>query len=158
MILRPIILDDLGLDAALEWMLEQQASVAGWTATYEGDVDEQRFAGDVETACFRIAQEALTNAARYAQASKVRVSLKREGDELLLEVTDDGQGFDLAHYRSPEERSKHFGLMAMEQRASLVGAQLAIESEPGRGTQVKARFPVAEVGGSDATGLKDGAS
>jgi signal transduction histidine kinase len=148
MILRPIILDDLGLDAALEWMLEQQASVAGWAATYEGGIGEQRFAGDVETACFRIAQEALTNAARYAHASKVFMALNFEGSDLVLEVRDDGQGFDLVRYRSPEERSKHFGLMAMEQRASLVGAQLAIESAPGQGTQVKARFPMSQEAGS----------
>jgi PAS domain S-box-containing protein len=141
MILRPIILDDLGLDAALEWMLEQQAAVAGWSATYRGSVDEQRFADEIETACFRIAQEALTNAARYAGAKKVTVSLAIEGGELVLEVSDDGRGFDVAHYQSPEERTKHFGLVAMEERADLVGARLAIESEAGRGTRIRAVFP-----------------
>ena len=142
MILRPIILDDLGLDAALEWMLEQQASLAGWSGRYHGGVGDQRFAGEIETACFRIAQEALTNAARYAAATQVSVSLTIDGSNLVLEVSDDGKGFDVERYRTPEERAKHFGLLAMEERAGLVGARLSIDSAPGHGTRISAVFPV----------------
>ncbi|MEJ8835298.1 sensor histidine kinase [Ramlibacter sp. AN1133] len=142
LILRPIALDDLGLDAALEAMVEQQASLAGWSGTYEGGIGDRRFADEVETACFRIAQEALTNAARYAGASKISVSLAIEGDQLVLQVADDGRGFDVERYRAPEVRSSHFGLVSMEERAALLGARLAIDSAPGQGTRVTAHFPL----------------
>jgi len=142
MMLRPIILDDFGLDAALEWMVDEQASVAGWSASYRGGVGERRFPDDIETACFRIAQEALTNAARSAGASEVSVSLAVDGSELVLVVSDNGRGFDTERYRTPEERSKHFGLLAMEERAGLVDARLSIDSVPGRGTRIEAVFPV----------------
>lgn len=141
--LRPAVLDDLGLDAALEWMLGQQAAIAGWTASYHGHVGEQRFAGEIETACFRIAQEALTNAARYAGASVTSVSLGVEDGRLVLRVEDNGCGFDVERYRSPAERMKHFGLLSMQERAALVGAQLSVDSAPGRGTRVTAAFPLA---------------
>jgi PAS domain S-box-containing protein len=141
-LIRPIVLDDLGLDAALESMLEQQASLAGWSASYHGGTSDQRFPDEVETACFRIAQEALTNAARYAGATETSVSLGIVGDHLALQVADNGRGFDVERYRTPEERSTHFGLMSMEERAGLVGASLSIDSAPGRGTRVTARFPL----------------
>ncbi|GAB3667428.1 PAS domain S-box protein [Ramlibacter alkalitolerans] len=142
LILRPIALDDLGLEAALESMVEQQAALTGWSATYDGALGERRFADEVETACFRIAQEALTNAARYADASEVRVSLAIGGEELVLQVADNGRGFDVEHYQTPEERATHFGLVSMEERAGLVGARLSIDSAPGRGTRVTAHFPL----------------
>jgi PAS domain S-box-containing protein len=143
--LRPTTLDDLGLDAALETILEQQAPLAGWSASsYRGSVGDQRFDAEVETACFRIAQEALTNAACHAGASAVSVSLAIERGELVLEVGDNGRGFDVERYRTPQERSRHFGLVSMEERAGLVGARLSIDSAPGRGTRVKAIFPLRE--------------
>jgi PAS domain S-box-containing protein len=142
LILRPIALDDLGLDAALESMVEQQAALTGWSASYHGGLGERRFPDEVETACFRIAQEALTNAARYAGASTVSVSLAIEGEDLVLQVADNGRGFDVERYHSPEERATHFGLVSMEERAGLVGARLSIDSAPGRGTRVTAHFPL----------------
>jgi PAS domain S-box-containing protein len=147
LILRPIALDDLGLDAALESMVEQQAALTGWSASYHGGLGERRFPDEVETACFRIAQEALTNAARYAGASKVSVTLAIEGDELVLQVADNGRGFDVERYHSPAERATHFGLLSMEERAGLVGARFAIDSAPGRGTRVTAQFPLTPPAG-----------
>jgi PAS domain S-box-containing protein len=146
LILRPIALDDLGLDAALESMVEQQAAVAGWSARYEGGIDDRRFPDEVETACFRIAQEALANAARYAAASEISVRLAIEGDRLVLRVADNGRGFDVDRHRTPQERASHFGLVSMEERAGLVGARLSIDSAPGRGTRVTAEFPIREAG------------
>lgn len=140
--LRPTILDDLGLHDALEWMLQQQAQLAGWSAAFSGGDSEERFAPHLETACFRIAQEALTNAARYAHATHVSVALAAEAGRLVLSVKDNGRGFDLARALSPAERSNHFGLVSMSERAKLVGARLSIESEPGRGTQVECVFPI----------------
>ncbi|MBK6005343.1 CHASE3 domain-containing protein [Ramlibacter ginsenosidimutans] len=142
--LRPPMLDDLGLSEALEWMLEQQARAAGWTTALEAPEFEERLPQDIETACFRIAQEALTNATRYSGATEVRVKVRLEPGQLLLEVRDNGRGFDLARYRSPEERTRHFGLVSMTERAALVGGELSIETAPGQGTSICARFPLPD--------------
>lgn len=140
--LRPPMLDDLGLVDALEWVLEQQSKAAGWSAHLDADGVGDRYPQEVETACFRIGQEALTNAARYAQATEVKVSVKQVGQTLELTVADNGRGFDLARYRTPEERKKHFGLVSMEERAGLAGGRLEIDTAPGRGTRLRATFPV----------------
>lgn len=144
--LRPPMLDDLGLVDALEWVLDQQARAAGWKSSLHADGVGERYPQEVETACFRIGQEALTNAARYAQATQVDVSLEQAGRNLELTVADNGRGFDLARYRTPEERKKHFGLVSMEERAGLAGGRLEIDTAPGRGTRLRAVFPIAEGG------------
>jgi len=145
--LRPPMLDDLGLAEALEWVVDQQARAAGWQVTVQVPELEERLPQEIETACFRIAQEALTNAARYSGATEVGVTLRVDDGELLLEVRDNGRGFELARYRSPEERTQHFGLISMTERAALVGGELAIETAPGQGTCIRARFalPVGQV-------------
>jgi len=101
---------------------------------------EKRLPDTVETACFRICQEALTNAARYARATEIRVSLHQSGAALELAISDNGTGFDLARYRTPEERKKHFGLVSMSERASLAGGRLDIATSPGHGTRICALF------------------
>ncbi|MDE2606514.1 MAG: CHASE3 domain-containing protein [Burkholderiales bacterium] len=141
--LRPPMLDDLGLSDAVEWVAGQQARAAGWALRLDVQELDERLPGDVETACFRICQEALTNAARYARATEVAVSLRRAGDELELVVADNGGGFDLARYRTPEERRKHFGLVSMSERAALAGGRLEIDTAPGRGTRVHAVFDLS---------------
>jgi PAS domain S-box-containing protein len=140
--LRPTMLDDLGLVDALEWVLDQQARAAGWEATLEGSDIPEELPADIRTACFRIAQEALANAVRHANASEVKLQLKMAGGSLELTVSDNGAGFDVERYRSAEERQKHFGLVTMEERASLVGGSVDIASSPGRGTRIRASFPV----------------
>jgi signal transduction histidine kinase len=140
--LRPTMLDDLGLVDALEWSLEQQAKAAGWKASLEGSGIQEEMPADIRTACFRIAQEALSNAARHAHASEVKLHLKMMGSSLELTVSDNGAGFDLERYRSAEERKRHFGLMSMEERASLVGGSLDVETSPGCGTRIRASFPM----------------
>jgi PAS domain S-box-containing protein len=140
--LRPTMLDDLGLVDALEWALEQQAKAAGWKATIDGRDIPEEMPADIRTACFRIAQEALANAARHARASEVKLHLKMAGSTLELTVSDNGAGFDVERYRSANEREKHFGLVTMEERAGLVGGRLDIDAVPGRGTRIQASFPV----------------
>jgi signal transduction histidine kinase len=98
--------------------------------------------------CFRICQEALTNAARYARATQVSVSLHESGDALELVVADNGAGFDLDRYRTPEERKKHFGLVSMSERASLAGGRLDIATAPGAGTRIRVLFEGHRQGGS----------
>lgn len=140
--LRPTMLDDLGLVDALEWALEQQGKAAGWVTELDADPAYEGLPSDLETACFRIAQEAMTNAARHARATKVKLQLRVRGDELEVSVIDDGAGFDLERYRSPEERRKHFGLVSMTERASLVGGRLDIATAPGQGACVRAILPI----------------
>lgn len=140
--LRPTMLDDLGLVAALEWALEQQGRPAGWETALEADDDFSDVPPEIQTACFRIGQEALTNAARHAGATEVSLELRMVGGELELTVQDNGGGFDLARYSAPAERKKHFGLISMGERASLVGGRLDIATAPGRGTRVRAILPV----------------
>ena len=94
----------------------------------------------VETACFRIAQEAITNIERHARASRVEIALRRAGDELELEIRDDGTGFD-ADAAWSRARGASIGLFAMRERAALAGGRLDILSQPGRGTTVRLRFP-----------------
>jgi PAS domain S-box-containing protein len=150
--LRPPMLDDLGLAEALEWVVEQQARAAGWRLHVDVPQLEERLGGDVETACFRICQEALTNAARYAQATEVAVSLHVAPERLELVVADDGCGFDLDRYTSPEERGQHFGLVSMRERAALAGGRLEIDTAPGHGTRIRALFELApETGDNPAS-------
>lgn len=140
--LRPTMLDDLGLVDALEWALERQAKAAGWRSALEADGLHPELPADIQTACFRIGQEALTNAARHARATEVKLRLRMAGNDLELTVSDNGAGFDLARYRTPEERKKHFGLISMSERASLVGGSLDIDTVPGAGTRIRATFPL----------------
>ena len=89
-----------------------------------------------------IAQEALANAARHAGASEVTLQLKLAGNDLELIVSDNGSGFDLERYRSPEELKSHVGLVTMAERAGLLGGSVDIDTAPGRGTRIRASLPI----------------
>jgi signal transduction histidine kinase len=101
----------------------------------------------VATTCFRIAQEALTNVIRHAQARRVDVELAPDDGHLLLVMRDDGQGFDVADARKNAAQGRSQGLLSMQERAELAGGELHIDSAPGRGTAVRARLPLAGGGG-----------
>jgi PAS domain S-box-containing protein len=141
--LRPSILDDFGLGAALRWCAERQAQRAGLAVELETDLPGERPPAHVETACFRIAQEALTNVVRHARARRVRVEAKRRGPEIHIRICDDGVGFDLASVRAEAVEAGGFGLLGMQDRARLVGGQIAVESRPGGGTRIQVRIPLA---------------
>jgi PAS domain S-box-containing protein len=139
--LRPSLLDDLGLVAALRSHVNLQARMAGFAAEFTADGPEGRLGPALETACFRVAQEALTNIVRHAGAGHVSVEVHRDDDTLHLVVRDDGVGFDPSSVRTRAEGTS-MGLLGMQERAALIGGQLAIHSEPGRGTMIRARFPL----------------
>jgi two-component system sensor histidine kinase UhpB len=140
--LRPPALDDLGLAAALQWALDRQEAATGWEIEFAADPLPERLAMETETACFRVAQEALTNAARHAQAKKIAVHLRITGEHLELAVQDDGCGFDQEAVRHrPADRSS-LGLISMKERAALAGGSLNIRSTSGMGTTVFAKFPL----------------
>jgi PAS domain S-box-containing protein len=140
--LRPSMLDDLGLVPALRWMSEQTAARSDMVINFRPAIPGQvRLAADVETACFRIAQEALTNVTRYARARRVEVALDREDDQLLLTVRDDGVGFDLEAARARALAGGSLGVLGMQERAMLIGGTLEIRTRPGEGCRVQMRCP-----------------
>ena len=143
--LRPSVLDDLGLSDALESVLEQHAQASGWRTRMMSD-EIGRLAPELETTCFRIGQEALTNVARHAKATLVEIDLHARERELELVVRDNGAGFDAAQIGSPEMRRKHFGLVSMSERANLAGGKLAVESAPGQGTRLRVTLPLTATG------------
>ncbi len=140
--LRPPVLEDYGLGAALRWYGGLFASRTGLKVTVSFDDDEVRCGPDTETALFRIAQEAMTNVARHARARAVDVSLTPVGREWRLTVTDDGDGFDPA----VPARVGTWGLLTMRERAELVGGRVSVVSQPGRGTSVTIHVPAPEAG------------
>jgi PAS domain S-box-containing protein len=142
--LRPSMLDDLGLEPALRWYTERQAALAGLQAEVQADPLEHRLDPAVETECFRVAQQALTNVVKHAKASTVTVELSKdaEAQELHLSVRDDGIGFEVDSTRAQAVRGASLGLLSMEERATLAGGGLEYHSTPGHGTEVHAWFPL----------------
>ena len=140
--LRPSILDDLGLEPALRWYIDRQAALVEIQAEFHADRLEQRLDPMIETECFRVAQEALTNVVRHAQAKAVTVELRQEEGQLHLRVRDDGIGFEVAAIREQAMRGASLGLLSMEERALLAGGGLEFTSSPGQGTEVHAWFPL----------------
>jgi two-component system sensor histidine kinase UhpB len=139
--LRPSQLDDLGLVAALRAQIDRHFDVARVQVHLEAEDLEARLTRDLETAVFRICQEALTNVLRHARARNVRVTLRAAGDALLLTVRDDGAGFDAAAALDGAA-GRSSGLRNMLDRAGLAGGTLAVRSAPGSGTEIEARLPL----------------
>jgi signal transduction histidine kinase len=140
--LRPSILDDLGLEAALRWYTHRQAALVGITPEFIAPPLPQRVDARVETECFRIAQEALTNVVRHAHAKKVTVELQATHRQLELWVRDDGVGFDVEQRREHAAQGASLGLLSMEERAALAGGGLQITARAGGGTEVHAWLPL----------------
>jgi two-component system sensor histidine kinase UhpB len=137
--LHPPQLDELGLYIALRAHCMQQAEVAGWNMHFEAPESAERPHRDVEIACFRVVQEALTNVAQHALATEVWVSLRRNNGELQLSVRDNGLGFDKGNISARGEHAG-FGLIAMAERVRQVGGHMEIKSNPGTGTEIQVRF------------------
>ena len=140
--LRPSMLDDLGLEPAVRWYTHRQASLGGLKAKVRMEPLEYRLEAAIETGCFRVAQEALTNVVRHARAQAVTVNLTVQDGQLRLSVRDDGIGFDVAAMREEAVRGASLGLLSMEERAALAGGGLTCLSSPGSGTEVQAWFPL----------------
>jgi two-component system, NarL family, sensor histidine kinase UhpB len=136
--LRPPLLDELGLVPALRWYLDQQAQRADLRVKFFADPALKRVDAAIETACFRVAQEALTNVVRHARAQTVSVELHRTTEALHLVVGDDGIGFDLM----TAEQGGSLGLLGMRERVALLAGEMDCKSAPGRGTEIHAFFPV----------------
>lgn len=134
--LRPLVLDDLGLAAALQWLLAQARSRCRIDGHLELHGDAGAMRDELATALFRIAQESMTNVMRHAQASRVEIRLAIEADGVTLTVSDDGRGLDADALR------RGLGLMGIEERARLLGGHAAIGPREGGGTLVRVRLPM----------------
>ena len=137
--LRPPALDELGLAAAIEKYAEDACRSHDVALDLDLTALSRRFPPDVELALYRIAQEALSNAARHSDATRVSVHATTPDDELVLVVDDDGQGFDVA---VKSEEAKGLGITGMMERASYMGAVVMIDSTIGEGTRVRAVMPL----------------
>ena len=140
--LRPSMLDDLGLVAALRWYVDRVGRRTGLVAHFVSDPLSERLPPEIENACFRIAQEALNNVAKHAKASSVTVELRQTDHSLTLSVRDDGLGLDVVAARERASGGQSFGLLGMQERVLLVGGEIEITSAPGAGTEILAQFPL----------------
>jgi PAS domain S-box-containing protein len=126
--LRPQMLDDLGLLPALQWLLRRYTAKTGVVVQFAHEGIERRFPAEVETAAYRIIQEALTNVARLSGVDIARVRLRGEDAHLALDIEDDGGGFDVVEVRSHGRGS---GLSGMQERVTLLGGRLSVQAQPG---------------------------
>lgn len=145
--MRPTLLDDLGLAAALRWLADREASRANLGLEFHCTAPDTRLDTSVETACFRVAQEALANIVKHAGARNIVVDLQAQGGRLHLRVSDDGAGFDVAAAHRRAARGASLGLLGMEERAALAGGGIEWSSTSGQGTEVRAWFALRRVAG-----------
>ena len=144
--LRPGILDDLGLMATLRWFLNR------WTKTYGVEVElkapdpDERLSPDIETALYRIIQEATTNVAKHARASRVRVHLERRRSTISACIEDDGCGFEADGISVRETPGFGVGLLGMRERVALLQGRFDLWSQPGHGTRLSVEIPLADRG------------
>ena len=141
--LRPSQLDDLGLVAALRSHVDRQARVAGIAAHFDALEAPAEIGADTETACFRVAQEAINNVLRHAHARNLWLHLSTSNGALALSVRDDGSGFDVDSVRRRADAGASLGLTGMEERVALLGGSFELRSLPGHGTAMLATFPLA---------------
>jgi len=138
--MRPPHLDDLGLVATLHWYLNQQAKIGGFQTRLVVDPPELQVPNELGIVCFRIAQEAVTNAIRHTVPRMIEIELRQTGDELHLMVRDDGNGFDLQEALKRAMDGASLGLIGMQERASLAEGRVEISSNIGQGTTIHASF------------------
>lgn len=135
LLLRPSMLDDLGLIPALEWQARETSRQTGLRVDVAAGGVSDDLPEDFKTCIYRVVQEALHNVARHAEGSTVRVVAQQEPERLLLSIQDDGKGFDA-------QRSRGLGLLGMQERVAHLGGTLQLLSEPGRGTLVSVMLPL----------------
>ena len=140
--LRPPILDDLGLLAALRWQVDRYADRGGFSIRLDADELPARLDSDIESVCFRIVHEALTNVAGHAGAQHVDIKLRIRKTRLSLSVRDDGSGFDVERAAERAASGGALGILGMQERAALVNGRVDVSSKPGRGTIIMASIPV----------------
>jgi PAS domain S-box-containing protein len=143
--LRPAVLDDLGLIPALRSYMRDYAKRTGLAIRFTGFTrgKTEKLDSTKRTVLYRVAQEALTNVAKHAQASVVNVAIRKRRGVICLEVKDDGKSFPVQGVLAPGKK-KHLGLLGMRERVEMVGGRFTVESAPGQGTTIRAEIPFAE--------------
>lgn len=140
--LRPSILDDLGLVSAIRWYARSNLANAGIDVNFASGNETLRLPNHLEIMLFRILQETVSNILRHANASKVSIDLHTEVGQVVMDVKDDGRGFDVQETGKEAVNRKQLGLLGIQERISLAGGQVKIESTPGQGTAVRVRVPL----------------
>jgi signal transduction histidine kinase len=140
--LRPIYLEDLGLMAALEMLVRETGQTSGLQVDFSSSGTERRLPAEVELALYRMAQEALNNTVHHAQARQASVRMEFNPQAAILEISDDGKGFEVPKTPAGFTAQGHFGLLGLYERAELIGARLEIVSSPGKGAHLKIYLPI----------------
>jgi signal transduction histidine kinase len=148
LLLRPSMLDDFGLVPALNWHAREMTKRTGIDILVSADASSDDLPDEHKTCIYRIVQEALNNCARHASARHIEIAVRREADRVTLAVRDDGAGFDARYTRG-------MGILGMEERVLRLGGEFQIDTRPGRGTEVQAQLPLANMPGT-ATGERNG--
>ncbi len=138
--LRPLMLDDLGLVPAAEWLAQNFSQRTGIACELAVGSDDLQLQDPYATAVFRILQESLTNVAKHAQATQVQITIDKDNDTITLTVEDNGRGFSPSDPRKPGS----YGLLGLRERAYLLGGAFDIESKPGGGTRIEVRIPIQQ--------------
>jgi signal transduction histidine kinase len=134
--LRPTVLEEAGVVAGLEDLVDQ-TSASGLRVDFRNEAGIERFPEELETAIYRIVQEALTNAGKHSGTDRVVIDLARHNGDVCLVIQDFGRGFDVQ-----ASRGNRLGLLGMTERVRLLGGECSIESRPAAGTRITARFPL----------------
>lgn len=141
--LRPTLLDDLGLVAALRWLVEQCRERTNLDIGFQVSGTKARLAPQVETVLFRIAQEGLNNVGRHARATRAIVRLEFDDAVVRLVVEDDGRGFDVEQVLSARAEQRAWGLLGIQERVALVGGKFRVDSVSGQGTRLVVEIPIS---------------
>ncbi len=139
--LRPPILDEMGIVSAIRSLISESAAKAGFNSELKIEGKPRRLPPDIELGVFRIAQEAVHNIVHHAKATQVRINITFTGEDILLEIADNGVGFDTSVLPVPNG-GNHIGLLTMQERAEMLYGKLTLASAPGKGTKVKAVIPI----------------
>jgi signal transduction histidine kinase len=145
LLLRPPLLDDLGLEPALAWLADQFSRRTGIQCRLRTEGLQEQLPDDLKTCVFRVIQEALHNCEKHASPTRIEIAVEQKGDTLTICVEDDGAGFALNNNNTPA-RHAGLGILGMRERAVLLGGTLAIRSSPGMGTKLSLTLPIARVG------------
>jgi signal transduction histidine kinase len=148
LLLRPALLDDLGLVPALQWLLEDFERRSGVSCEFSEHGVQDVLPDSVKTCVYRVVQEALHNCEKHAEASQVRVAVRQVADQIGIEIEDNGRGLELNTKGMPG-RNAGLGILGMRERAARVGGEITLESSPGRGTRISLQIPLVGMTGSN---------
>lgn len=147
--LRPTMLDDLGLIPTLRWYIQSFSNRMNVCSRFEAIGFDEKLPAQIETALYRIIQEALSNVAKHSGADRLEISLEKRNSAIYASIIDNGAGFDLEKVLHPESPERGFGIIGMQERVSLLGGHINIQSTPGLGTHIHIKVPWPEAGRED---------